>query len=988
MVRRHEGVRVAGRKAWLRGCKSGGRAVESRLGFFAAILLANGAIAGPASAVRIGESTDKLGTINLPSGMRIVIEEDHSKPVVAVVTVINAGAADDPVGKEGLAHLVEHLTSRAKPDGKIQRANQLDFAGAASWNASTTHDLTTFAVVGPKEALRNLLVIEGGRLAGPLAGLDPRLFEIERDIVKAELSGRDEQGRPGAVEARLYDVLYPEGSRYYRPVLGSAKSLPQLSPADAQAFVEKYYVPSNVTLYVAGDVELSTIHQLFGATLPKRFVEAPDSGPVKPPMRLSKEAPSVPPVPTWQPVATVRAPVPGPMLYVMWSLPRGYSADGTLERAVRSALEAVPVWVSRTSDIADIRATLVAGQDTSTLVCAVALKEGRTPEKSLERVLDQFHRFSDSELVNGAGNGEAEANRLDNGLTGVGRTLAAASTIRVGAPSDTGDSSLSTQTRNAPGSVTSSDVQVARYQMTALVQDVVETESVLARAKDRATLAHWTGDASGWSKDMTALTEVGPSTWQDFTLQWLSRDRARVLFVEPNGESIEAEEEGGPPSVFAADDVHVKVSSGALKTYAHGPVGDIRVFTLKNGLKVLLVRRLGAPTVAATVGVRGGRATAEPLGVAELATRLAVPLQVGNGPPSQFGGGVAFVSGPDVTYLEGRAASGNLADLLAVLSDTIQSFHVDDGLGWNWNELVAARHSFDMSASAETNRRFLAEVYSGASGGRTAQAEDFKKLGTGDVNRWMDQSLRPNNAVLAVVGDINVAEAEASVHEWFEGWKGQRDGRGEAPAGKLKERKGPVHVLTVDRPGAERTEIRIGCGIETESATDLLAMRILGARLRTKLGTLARSTLGGSDGFSGGALLQRAVARVDVAGTVDARALTPVLAAARQELAALEDLKLGEDELALLKWRQAMGWNGRLVTNGELAQGLVWTRLADLPVELLQKYADQLATVTPEDVNRVAAACRKTAVLLVSGDPGAVDKALFVTDGMVLKKGS
>ncbi|MGO9832487.1 MAG: insulinase family protein [Myxococcaceae bacterium] len=980
---------MAGREARALGRGCSARAVPSGLGFWTALLLASGAIAGPASAVHIGESPDKLGTINLPSGMRIVIEEDHSKPVVAVVTVVNAGAADDPVGKEGLAHLVEHLTSRAKPDGKTQRASQLDFAGAASWNGSTTHDLTTFGVVGPKEALRNLLVIEGGRLSGPLAGLDERVFETEREIVRAELAGRDEQGSPGGVEARLYDGIYPEGHRYYRPVLGSAKSLAQLSLADAQAFVEKYYVPINVTLYVAGDVELSTIHQVFGATLPKRFVEAPDSGPVKPPVRLSPEAPPVPPVPTWQPVATIRAPVAGPMLYVMWSLPRGYSLDGTLERAVRSALEAVPMWVSRSSDIADVRTTLVAGRDASTLVCAVALKEGRNPEKSLERVLDQFHRFSDTELVSGPANGEAEASRLDNALGGgVGRTLAAASTIRVGATNDTGSSSLSTQTRNSPTSAASSDVQVARYQMTALVQDVVETESVLARAKDRATLAHWTGDSSGWSKDMTALTEVGPSTWQNFTLQWLSRDRARVLFVEPNGESIEASEDGGPPSVFAADDVHVKVSSGALKTYAHGPVGDIRSFTLKNGLQVLLVRRLGAPTVAATLGVKGGSATAEPLGVAALATRLAVPLQNGNGPPSQFGGTVAFFNALDVTYLEGRAASGNLADLLAVLSDTIQSLHVDDGLGWNWNELVDARHSFDLSASAETDRRFLAEVLPGSAGGRTAQAEDFKKLGTGDVNRWIEQTFRPNNAVLAVVGDINVAEAEASVHEWFEGWKGQRDGRGEAPAGKLRERKGAVHVVTVDRPGAERTEIRIGCGIEAQSPTDLLAMRILGARLRTKLGTLARSTLGGSDGFSGGAMLQRGTARVDVAGTVDARALNPVLVAARQELAALDDLKLTEDELALLRWRQAMGWNTRLTTNAALAQGLIWTRLADLPVELLQKYAEQLAAVTPEDVNRVAAACRKTAVLLVSGDPGVVDKALFVTEGMVLRKGS
>gem|GEM_PF-352785 len=958
--------------------------------------------AGPATAVSIGESTDKLGSIELPSGMRIIIEEDHSKPVVVVISVLSAGAAEDPVGKEGLAHLIEHLTSRAKPDGRTQRTNLLDFAGASSWNGSTTHDLTTYAVVGPKEALRNLLVIEGGRLAGPLAGLDPRVFELEREVVRAELAGRDEQGEPGAVQARLYDMLYPEGHRYFRPVLGTPRSLSDITLADAQAFVAKNYLPSNVTLYVAGDVDLSTIHQVFGATLPKAFVEAPATGPVALPVRLAKDAPPLPPVPAAQPIATLRAPVEGPMLYLTWSLPRGYSPDGTLERAVRSAVEAVSVWASRGSDIKDVRATLVAGRDASTLVCAVALKEGRSPEKSLASVLDQFHRFSDPSAPTGPS--ANEVGRLDNptgdsATLGVGGTNVGAGTGgRTLAPQATGlsalsggDTGFSTNTQPRPNVVTPAAVHVARLENTAVVADVLETESLLARARDRATLAHWTGDVSAWGKDMTAMTEVGPSKWQDFTLKWLSRDRVRVLLVEPNGDSIEAADTGAPPAVFAADDVHVRISSGAVKTYAHGPLGDVRTVNLKNGLQVLLVRRLGAPTVAATVGVRGGSATADPLGAAELAARLAVPLEVGNGPPSQFGGSVTLRTALDATYVEGRAASGNLSDLLAVLSDTTQSLHVDDGVSRSWHDVVDARHRFDTTPNAEADRRFLAEVYPGSAAGRMAQAEDFKKLGSGQLNRWMDGSFRPNNAVLAVVGDINVAEAEQQVHRWFDGWKGERDPRAQAPRTRLKERKGPVRVLTVDRPGAERTEIRIGCGIQPEAATragaDLLALRLLGARLRTKLATLARSTLGGSDGFSGGASFQLSAARLDIAGTVDARALNPVLTAARTELAALEELKLSEDELALLKWREAMGWNGRYATNAELAQALVWFRLAELPLDLLQQYADQLAALTPDDVARVATACRKTAVLLLSGDPGVVDKALFVTDGVMLRQG-
>ena len=90
-----------------------------------------------------------------------------------------------------------------------------------------------------------------------------------------------------------------------------------------------------------------------------------------------------------------------------------------------------------------------------------------------------------------------------------------------------------------------------------------------------------------------------------------------------------------------------------------------------------------------------------------------------------------------------------------------------------------------------------------------------------------------------------------------------------------------------------------------------------------------------------------------------------------------------------MKWRQGLAWNGSYTTNGELAKELVWLRLADLPADLLQSYPELLAAVTPQDLTRMAAECRKTAVLMVSGDPAVVDKALLATESsMMLRHGS
>jgi predicted Zn-dependent peptidase len=186
-------------------------------------------------------------------------------------------------------------------------------------------------------------------------------------------------------------------------------------------------------------------------------------------------------------------------------------------------------------------------------------------------------------------------------------------------------------------------------------------------------------------------------------------------------------------------------------------------------------------------------------------------------------------------------------------------------------------------------------------------------------------------------------------------------------------------VLHVDRPGLKQTEIRLGCSMPTSSQTDVIALRLLGARITQKLGNLARSSLGGSYGFHGGAIVHRQAGGLDVSGTVDGHALNRVLAVARKELEDLAAVNVSEDELGLLKWHQGLASNLRYTTNSELARGLVSVRLSALPVDAIQRFPELLAAVTPEDLARVGAACRKTAVLVVSGDPDVVTRALQAT---------
>jgi zinc protease len=898
----------------------------------AGLLWAGYALAVPPDGVVIrGDVAFKMVNLVLPSGMRIVVEEDRSQPLVAMVAIVDVGSAQDPVGKEGLAHLVEHLTFRAKPDGKLQRSNLLSFAGAGSWNAFTSHDLTRYIAVGPTEALPQLLTIEGNRLLAPLAGVDARAFEVERGVVKNEIFERDEHGRSTAVETHLFGALYPQGHPYHRPVAGNEASVSSLTLADAEAFVKQYYVPRNITLYVSGDVDLATIQKVFDATLPVSFLDAPPGGPVAGAPRLSPQPPVVPEPPEKTQLETVRAPAERPTLYIAWSLPGGASQQRYLERFATTVFARVSMQAATLgSDIEALSATLQEGRSANTLICAVYLKTGRDPERSLERVLDKI--------------------------------------VQMWAPSETGTDS-----------VLNSAVDFHWMQNTAVIDVALATESIVSRTMAKATRIHETGDPAAWGKDLKAVYELRAAQMHSFAYEWLSRSRARAVFVQPS-EAPSPRDTTGPPAAFASsDDVRAKIAPEALRTYVHGPARDIRVFTLKNGLEVSLVRRGGAPTVAVSLGFRGGDATSEPLGAAELASGLARPQQTRNGPPSRFGARVYLFTTADATYYMARGASGNLENMLALLSDSAQSLHVDGSMKRIWDELVSSQRRSDALSTSQVSRVFNEHTFPGSPLGRTALATDYDKLGTGDLQTWIDRTFRPKGAVLAVVGDIDVVEAERLVRDWFEGWQGTLDSRAEAQPRPASEQTAPVQVVRVDRPGAQQTEIRLGCSLPDPSQNDVLALRLLGAHLRGRLGNLARSNLGGSYGFHGGAYAHRRAANLDVSGLVDSSAVTRVLAVARKELDDLGTVKLTRDDLDVLKWRQGIASNIRYTTNSDLAQALVAMRLAELPVDSIEKYPELLAAVTPEDLARVGAVCRKTAVLLVSGDPQVVTRGLQAT---------
>ncbi|MBA3549335.1 MAG: insulinase family protein [Nannocystis sp.] len=189
----------------------------------------------------------------LPNGLRVVLSEDHSAPVVTVYTVFRVGGANEVKGSTGFAHLFEHMMfngSRNVPEGAY--AYYVDATGG-DVNANTEHDRTNYFQTVPSNYLEGILYLEANRMAN--LEITERALDNEKSVVKEEVRQQQENSPYAKVLMLDWPAVAYSSWEYAHSMYGSMEDL---SNAPVQAFVDffkKYYVPNNATLVICGDFE-------------------------------------------------------------------------------------------------------------------------------------------------------------------------------------------------------------------------------------------------------------------------------------------------------------------------------------------------------------------------------------------------------------------------------------------------------------------------------------------------------------------------------------------------------------------------------------------------------------------------------------------------------------------------------------------------------------------------------------------------------------
>jgi zinc protease len=198
----------------------------------------------------------------LDNGMIVLFSEDHAVPQVAVNVSYTVGSRMEPLGRTGFAHLFEHLMfmgTRRAPTKAFD--GWMEGAGGRN-NAWTAEDRTDYFDVAPATAMPLLLWLEADRMRdlGPL--IDQEKLDLQRNVVRNERRQSIENRPYGVEELELPKLVWPEGHPYHHPVIGSHEDLEAASVTDVQRFFETWYDPSNASLAVAGDFDLSRAREL------------------------------------------------------------------------------------------------------------------------------------------------------------------------------------------------------------------------------------------------------------------------------------------------------------------------------------------------------------------------------------------------------------------------------------------------------------------------------------------------------------------------------------------------------------------------------------------------------------------------------------------------------------------------------------------------------------------------------------------------------
>jgi zinc protease len=195
----------------------------------------------------------------LSNGMTLIVRPDRRAPTVAHMLWVRVGSMDEVDGTSGVAHVLEHMMFKGTPTLKPGEFSRRVAAMGGRDNAFTSLDATAYHQQVPANRLEDMMRLEAERFARTQWADDE--FRREIEVVKEERRQRTEESPRARMFEAMSAMVY-QASPYRRPIIGWMSDLDAMTPEDVRSFYQRWYVPANAALVIAGDVDVARVRAL------------------------------------------------------------------------------------------------------------------------------------------------------------------------------------------------------------------------------------------------------------------------------------------------------------------------------------------------------------------------------------------------------------------------------------------------------------------------------------------------------------------------------------------------------------------------------------------------------------------------------------------------------------------------------------------------------------------------------------------------------
>ncbi|MBZ0204197.1 MAG: insulinase family protein [Ignavibacteria bacterium] len=270
------------------------------------------------SSLRAASGLSKPGSIlfaegTLENGLRVILSQDTTIPSAAVNLCYHVGSKDESPGMRGYAHLFEHLMFEGSVNLEPGEYDSLSIEAGCENNAYTTEDKTNYYLLAPSNQLEFGLWLESDRMLG--FAVTEESLEVQKGVVIEEKKQVFDNRPYGSVNLEFPPRLF-KNNGYSWDTIGDTGDIEKAKLSDVKGFYEKYYIPGNAVLAIAGDIDIENTFKLV-----EKYFGPIKSGNVIPPRSFNDS-----PLPAEE-IVTVKDDIQLPGVFIGYKIPEENSKE-------------------------------------------------------------------------------------------------------------------------------------------------------------------------------------------------------------------------------------------------------------------------------------------------------------------------------------------------------------------------------------------------------------------------------------------------------------------------------------------------------------------------------------------------------------------------------------------------------------------------------------------------------------------------------------